>query len=79
MDIRQLSRVIFAVICAIEMVLLLSPGVSIYAFLAIGIIFCFFGWYSKGGLTAEKYIFKVLKEILYDKRKYRNKNKTSHL
>ena len=77
MDIRQLCCVIFAVVCAIAMALLLSPGLSVYPSLVVGIICWFFGWYSKDGLTAEKYIFKVLKEKFYknNKRKYRTKNK----
>ncbi len=77
LDIRQLCCVLFAAACAIVMALLLSPSVSIYPSLAVGALCWFFGWYSKDGLTAEKYIFKVLKEKFYknDKRKYRTKNK----
>ena len=77
LDIRQLYGVIVAVICAVAMALLLTPSVSLYPSLVVGALCWFFGWYSKDGLTAEKYILKVLKEKFYKngKRKYRTKNK----
>ena len=77
MGMRQVLCVCFAVVCAIAFALLLSPSLSVYPSLVIGVICFAFGWYSKDGLTAEKYIFKVIKEKFYknNKRKYRTKNK----
>lgn len=77
LTLRQALCIVFAIACAILMALLLSPSISIYPSLVVGAICFAFGWYQKDGLTAEKYVFKVLKEKFYknDKRKYRTKNK----
>lgn len=77
LDIRQVICVAIAIVCAILMALFLSPSLSVYPSLVIGVICWAFGWYSKDGLTAEKYLLKVLKEKFYqnNKRKYRTKNK----
>lgn len=77
LDIRQVICVAVAAVCAILMALFLSPSLSVYPSLVVGVICWAFGWYSKDGLTAEKYLLKVLKEKFFknNKRKYRTKNK----
>ena len=74
---RQIVCVIFAVICPIVMALVLSTELSLYPSLVVGTVCFAFGWYQKDGLTAEKYLLKILKEKFYknDKRKYRTKNR----
>ena len=77
LTIRQIFCVIFAIICAVVLVLVFPPELSIYPSLVIGILCWFIGWYKKDGLTAEKYLLKILKEKFYrnSRRKYRTKNK----
>lgn len=77
LTLRQIACVLFAVICAIVFAIVLSTELSVYPSLVVGVICWFFGWYSKDGLTAEKYLLKILKEKFYKngERKYRTKNR----
>lgn len=77
LTIRQVACVSFAIAAAIIMALLLTTELSLYPSLVVGTICYLFGWYQKDGLTAEKYLLKILKEKFYknDKRKYRTKNR----
>ena len=74
---RQSICIVFAVVCAVLIYMALPSAYSIYPSFAIGGIYFMFGWYHKDGLTAEKYIFKLLREKFYknNKRKYRTKNR----
>jgi hypothetical protein len=77
LDIRQFFCVIFAATCAIVFALILSPSLSIYPSMVVGVLCWAVGWYHKDGLTAEKYLIKVLREKFYKNgnRNYRTKNK----
>lgn len=65
------------IVVTILLVLLMGFDVALYPIIPVAGISLFFGWYTKDGLNAERYLMKKLQEKYYknNKRAYRTKNR----